>query len=360
MKNKKLLLGILAGVALLAVIIVVFSIKNSDKSKIIIDESVISGNISGIDMFTDEESSDMREFENKVSSNASFRQNLLFTLTYIESRAGELATISALAMDYLYDEEDENNAKMEESVKEVRSVANNTLLKTKLAVEAFTLMVNGEKGTRYEQFSSDAITSLLLIEKYNKTGYDFINFATKRINKEGLESNLHIAFIAEQWASYLAMESFLSNDMSKMQSWNKRAPILNMEQLRNGYKNCVSDQKRAFFVAQAMNSFIAPQYNDNTLRLKAFRNEDAVVGMHTICATMDQISKLFLNRTGWSVIVLDDKGEVSKVCIIDSDDILSKKIFKNENNLSVAVRNAEPFTIKNTLSYRQFVSSIEI
>lgn len=378
MKNRKIKIGILAGIVVLAAILLIAFLKYSNGPKKSVSNDNLSGNIGNIssaestesegaaenigsladvDMFSDDISPNMKEFEKKVYSDRQFREQLMFSLTYIEAHAGELASISKMALKVIEDEPE--NVKLQTELNEITKVANSTLFKTNLAVESFTLMINGEKNTKYEQFSIDAIASLLLLDKYNQTGKDFVAYAEKYIKKNGLENNLSLAFIADQWSSYLAMESFLNNDQKEMNIWKERKTLLDSRQTRQEYIHCTRDVRQSFYCAQAMDSFIAPDFSDNQDRLVTFHNNDAVVGMHTVCATLDQINQLYLNRSGWTVVVLEN-DIVNKICIIDDENMLLQKKSSGKNKLFETVKEATPLAFDDKMSTQLLRSSIVI
>lgn len=348
MEKKKVRVLTLWIVGALAVCTCIFFVVR----KTTIDKSLMCGNVAMAEMFTNNASEEMKTFENQVFTNKGFRENTMFCLTYIDSRTSELLTNTKLAIDALEDHEGYDD--LVKNLEDVKKIASETVSKTSTAVEAYNLIVNGNKNVNYEKYSNEALVSLLLLGACNSTGSDFIEAADRIIESEGLDENMALAFARDQWVIYLAMEKYLEENEDD----DTVSLKLNSAQTRAEFKSCTASLRKSILSATAMNDFLTGSRYGLSDRLQSIYENDTNVGRHTICASEVQIDNINLNRTGWTVFVMD-KGTISKVCILTDDNII-KKTPRNESNLALAVDNASSYTISQKYSREGLYSSIAI
>lgn len=324
-----------------------------------ITRETVGGNIAMSEFYTDNTSPNFKIFENKVNADRDFRQSTMFSLSYVDSHVSELLSNAKLSLeamedlpvgDAFYDEMDKT-----------RAFAEATLIRTSRAVDAYTLIINGRSNVNYEKCANEALVSLLLIDKCNKTGERFVKYADSIINAEGLENRQKLAFARDQWSLYMAMEKFLESEKKTGLSPDKKTIdlLLSPVQTRTQFKTCTSGIRNSILSATAMDSFLAGNYCGLQDRLKViYESASANVGRHSICLTEGQLNQVNLNATGWIVFVMED-GSVSKTCIL-TDKAIIKKSSNKESNLSLAIKDSHPFVLNRQYDMKDFRESIDI
>lgn len=253
------------------------------------------------------------------SKDESFFKEKFFNITYVHSRMSELMVISRLAAESL---ERENN--MQNLVSDLYNLSSEAQTTSDLMDKMINEMLVSEDKKYSEENLSAAKTNLENFAKNRSLGVKFVLIADNIIEEKGINNCVELAFARDQWVNFLSMEKFFELEEGEPLRWSPKNNLLDKEESKTEFKRCDANERKSLLFAAAMNDFIAGDYSGNSERLSIFYDESELsVGKYTICATQEQLKKLFLNRPGWTVIVFKE-SKISHINVISGSDFAKK------------------------------------
>jgi hypothetical protein len=231
-------------------------------------------------------SENMKLLSKKLQTDEQFRDQTLASLMLVNSRVEEFKANAQMSVEACANIEQmkEAKAKMEELAAFSEKAATNT----GDALQAITLILDGNKSADIEELTNNALLSYMLIGKSVEAAKLYVESADAFLKKNGLDNHKYLAFTRDQWADYSAVEAAFNNDGEALKYWEEQKQQLSNEEKLEMIKNVNESLNQTIIIGSiinqsalaglagnnpALNGLIARYSGDDALKLNNNENQ---------------------------------------------------------------------------------------
>src|SRR5574344_875033 len=195
----------------------------------LVEKDVSGGDIGRVNRYKKTVVSEqMKAFEEKIKADEDFRDQTIYSMSFINARTMGFRDNAQMAAEATADIPELNG--MSKEMLSLMEFANNAEGSSQEALAALEALLSG-KNVNYEELSNNAIISYMLLNRGVETAKEYVGAVDAFLRGNKVEDYNILSFTRDQWASYCTLDAIMDDNEEDMKFWNSKYLLLEPEKM---------------------------------------------------------------------------------------------------------------------------------